>query len=189
MDNVLTKGPLIVRTGDYDLYLSDDLPTDLDLQRNIILDDASLWEAYEAACQEQSKAEAAVIKNLRKPTRAEIQEPPTPTAVELGVLACLYVAQRLRASRKPDPGIVALARAHTTAGSPEISEIAEAPRSKEVPTPGNEDLFTINWSAAVSSEMTKTLHSKGWLSNVGDGVFTISWRAQKWLDTTVKETP
>jgi hypothetical protein len=183
-----SRGPLIVRRDDYfqNLHLDDHIPTDLDLERSIILDDVSLWEAYEIASQAQAKAEEAVIKNLRKPSRAEIRELPAPTPVELGALACLYVAERLRASRKPDPGIVALASAHITAGSPEI---AEATPPKGVPTHGNEELFTIDWSAAISSKMSKTLYSKGWLSHAGEGIFTISQRAQQWLNAAVKKTP
>ena len=147
--------PVIIRQDDHgDLVQDEDTPTDLDLQSNIVLDDVTLWEAYVAACRAQQEAPRAVQDNLRRPTRAEIEQPPAPTTDELWALACLYVAARLRATRKPDPRIVTLAEAR---------------------------------AEAVTAEMTGSLHSKGWISHTGNGLFEVNHRGQRWLDTATRE--
>lgn len=165
-------GPLFVCVDDLGIpSLYDDTPTDLDLNRRIVLDDVTLWEAYTAACAAIYLARQAVLRNLRKPARTEVKimDLPTPTSDEIRGLACLHVTERLRYRQKINMAFCALAGV-----------------SKEQ----IESAWGLNASPAeqVSSEMVKALRSKGWIGDVGDDCYVLTGSGEDQLHTVVTAT-
>lgn len=156
-------------------YVWNAAPTDLDLNRRIVLDDVSLWETYEAAslavekaCQAQKAAAQVVLRSLRKPlrTEVEIKDLPTPTRAEIQALAHLYVLDRLLSRRKINMAFSALAgisKAHI-----ESMWDFQAERLVEVT------------SESVPPEMMKALYSKGWVYG-----YNITQSGEAQLDTAV----
>jgi hypothetical protein len=159
-----STGPLFVCKDDLgDLFLSDVSPTDLDLNKAVVLDDVTLWDAYMTACQIKQEVAQRVRDNLRRPSRSEVtsRELPMPTHDELGALACLHVKERLRSRRKIN--FSALAGVLETS----IERVWGLAETIVGPVP---------------PEMVETLHSKGWISNVGDGCYTLTHSGEKQLE-------
>lgn len=164
-----STGPLFVRKDEHgELFLCGAAPTDLDLNNSIVLDDVTLWDAYVAACRAQQEAAQGVLSNLRKPDRTEIEIRimPPPTSDEIRALARLHVTERLRSCRKINMTFSALA------GVSEAQVESVWGLAKPIAEP-------------MPSEMVEALHSKGWISNVGDGCYTLTCSGEAQLDTVV----
>lgn len=162
-------GPLFVRKDEHgELFLCNVTPTDLDLNDSIVLDDVTLWDAYMVACRAQQEAAQGVLSNLRKPARTEVEIRvlPTPASDEIRALAFLYVTERLRSCRKINMAFSALA------GVSEAQVESAWGLAKPIAEP-------------VPSEMVEALHSKGWISNVGGGCYTLTCSGEAQLDTAV----
>ena len=159
-----STGPLFVsESASGELFLHDGTLTDRYLDDAIVLDDAALWDAYEAARNVTYAAALSVLSSLRKPAPAEVRALPPPSEDEITALARIYMADCLRYCLKIDRTFQKLAGV-----SDDLVESAWASLTSPVVT--------------VSPEM---LRSKGWISDLGDGHYRLTRHGIKQLYAAV----